>query len=389
MPPANSADEPVKLLLVDDKPENLETLRAALADPRYELISADSGRSALEQLLKHQFAVVILDVKMPGMSGFETATMIRGRERSQHTPIIFLTAHSGDEATTIEGYKMGAVDYLTKPARADVLRAKVAVFADLFRVQRQLQQQLDETQRLNTELAAANRELETFSYSVAHDLRAPLRHIAGHASLLLQSSELSTKSEERRALERISAAAVKLGQLIDGLLEFSRVSRTQLRAGSVPLDRLVVDVQHDLEPESHDRPVVWKIAPLPEVQGDRVMLRQVFANLLGNALKYSRGRNPAIIEVDCQQTSRETVVAVHDNGAGFDMRYADKLFGVFQRLHREEEFEGTGIGLASVQRIIQRHGGRTWAEGKVDHGATFYFSLPIGPSPSLQQSHTA
>ncbi len=255
------------------------------------------------------------------------------------------------------------------------------IFAMTSLLERQkLQQQLDETQRLNSELAAANRELETFSYSVAHDLRAPLRHIAGHASLLLQSSALTQNSDDRRALDRISAAAVKLGQLIDGLLEFSRVSRAQLRAAAVPLDRLVHDVQHDLEPESHDRAVVWKIAPLPEVQGDRVMLRQVFANLLGNALKYSRGRNPAIIEVDCQQTPRETVVAVHDNGAGFDMRYADKLFGVFQRLHREEEFEGTGIGLASVQRIIQRHGGRTWAEGKVDQGATFYFSLPASPN---------
>ena len=389
MPPVNHADRPVKLLLVDDKPENLDSLRAALEDPRYELITAGSGTAALEQLLKHEFAVVILDVKMPGMSGFETATLIRGRERSQHTPIIFLTAHMADEAATIKGYKLGAVDYLTKPARAEVLRAKVAVFADLFRLQRQLQEQLGETQRLNSELAAANRELETFSYSVAHDLRAPLRHIAGHASLLLQSSQLTANSDDRRALDRISAAAVKLGQLIDGLLEFSRVSRAQLRAASVPLDRLVHDVQHDLEPESQDRAVVWKIAPLPEVQGDRVMLRQVFANLLGNALKYSRGRNPAIIEVDCQQTPRETVVAVHDNGAGFDMRYADKLFGVFQRLHREEEFEGTGIGLASVQRIIQRHGGRTWAEGKVDQGATFFFSLPAAANRGSEQSHTA
>jgi len=385
----NHAEGPVRLLLVDDKPENLDSLRAALEDPSYELITANSGTAALEQLLKHEFAVVILDVKMPGMSGFETATLIRGRERSQHTPIIFLTAHMGDEAATIQGYKLGAVDYLTKPARAEVLRAKVAVFADLYRVQRQLQRQLDETQRLNGELAAANRELETFSYSVAHDLRAPLRHIAGHASLLLQSSILTANSEDRRALDRICAAAVKLGQLIDGLLEFSRVSRTQLRASSVQLDRLVHDVQHDLEPESHDRAVVWKIAPLPEVKGDRVMLRQVFANLLGNALKYSRGRNPAVIEVDCHQTPRETVVAVHDNGAGFDMKYADKLFGVFQRLHREEEFEGTGIGLASVQRIIQRHGGRTWAEGKVDEGATFFFSLPANPNQGVEQTHTA
>jgi len=363
MPSPNHADYPVKLLLVDDRPENLDSLRAALEDPSYELITADSGTAALEQLLKHEFAVVILDVKMPVMSGFETATLIRGRERSQHAPIIFLTAHMGDEAATRQGYKLGAVDYLTKPAGAEVLRAKVAVFADLFRVQRQLQQQLDETQRLNSELAFANRELETFSYSVAHDLRAPLRHIAGHASLLLQSSALSQSSDDRRALDRICAAAIQLGQLIDGLLEFSRVSRAQLRAASVPLDRLVHDVQHDLEPESLDRAVVWKIAPLPEVQGDRVMLRQVFANLLGNALKYSRGRNPAIIEVDCQQTPRETVVAVHDNGAGFDMKYADKLFGVFQRLHREEEFEGTGIGLASVQRIIQRLIGNIRARG--------------------------
>ena len=391
MPPVNHADRPVKLLLVDDKPENLDSLRAALEDARYELITANSGTAALEQLLRHEFAVVILDVKMPGMSGFETATLIRGRERSQHTPIIFLTAHMADEAATIQGYKLGAVDYLTKPIRAEVLRAKVAVFANLFRLQRQLQEQLGETQRLNGELAAANRELETFSYSVAHDLRAPLRHIAGHASLLLQSSQLTANSDDRRALDRICAAAVKLGQLIDGLLEFSRVSRTQLRAASVPLDRLVHDVQHDLEPESQDRAVVWKIAPLPEVQGDRVMLRQVFANLLGNALKYSRGRNPAIIEVDCHQNPRETVVAVHDNGAGFDMKYASKLFGVFQRLHREEEFEGTGIGLASVQRIIQRHGGRTWAEGKVDHGATFFFSLPAGPNLGQvsEQSHSA
>ena len=226
------------------------------------------------------------------------------------------------------------------------------------------------------QLAIANRELEAFSYSVSHDLRAPLRHVSGFTGMLLQSPSIAKDEQARRLARHVEAAARRMGELIDNLLSFSRMGREPLRAERVPLHRLVEEVREELHDVIGSRHIEWKIAPLPHVVGDRAMLRQAVFNLLHNAVKYTRTRATALIEIGAREEGQETVVFLRDNGVGFDMKYVGKLFGVFARLHSDEEFEGTGIGLANVRRIISRLGGRTWAEGRVDEGATIYFSLP-------------
>jgi PAS domain S-box-containing protein len=225
-------------------------------------------------------------------------------------------------------------------------------------------------------LEVANKELESFSYSVSHDLRAPLRHIQGYVDLLTREAEGQLTEKEQRYLSTISHAARDMGTLIDDLLSFSRMGRMELRETEVDARELVDSVCLDLELVLKGRSIEWKIAELPRVWGDRSMLRQVFANLIDNAVKYTRKRPLAVIEIGCiGEEAGYSVFRVRDNGAGFDMRYVGKLFGVFQRLHRADEFEGTGIGLANVQRIVKRHGGRIWAEGKVGEGAAIYFTL--------------
>jgi signal transduction histidine kinase len=227
------------------------------------------------------------------------------------------------------------------------------------------------------ELDAVNRELESFSYSVSHDLRAPLRHITGFAMMLRESAASTLDGEGQRFLQTIVDAATRMGRLIDDLLAFSGVGRTQLARSPVDLNRLIQqEAKHEVCADSSGRTVNWQVQDLPTVKADPALLRLVFVNLLSNALKYSAKRPQTEIEVGVMPERDDTVVYVRDNGVGFDMQYADKLFGVFQRLHSNDEFEGTGIGLANVRRIVQRHGGRTWAEGAINRGATFYVSLP-------------
>jgi signal transduction histidine kinase len=238
--------------------------------------------------------------------------------------------------------------------------------------------------KLNAELRlqvgrveAANRELEAFSYSVSHDLRAPLRHVTGFVELLNQRDLTALDEKSRHYLQVISEAAEKMGTLIDDLLAFSRMGRAEVMKSRVDPGRMVEGIIDELKTVSAGRDIVWELAPLPVVEADPAMLRLVMMNLLTNALKFTRLRPRATIEIGAvTDQPEETLFFVRDNGVGFDMRYVDKLFGLFQRLHSPEQFEGTGVGLANVRRIIHRHGGRTWAEGAPDGGATFWFSLP-------------
>jgi len=228
------------------------------------------------------------------------------------------------------------------------------------------------------ELADVNQELEAFAYSVSHDLRAPLRHIDGYINLLQKRAGPLLDGISLRYVATISNSAARMANLIDDLLAFSRMGRTGLNKTVVPINYLIKEIINDLKAETENRHIDWIVKPLPDVFGDAALFRQAFFNLIENAVKYTRPRQQARIEIGCIQHDREeAVIAIGDNGVGFDMKYVDKLFGVFQRLHRAEEFEGTGIGLANVARIIQRHGGRVWAVGEKDKGATFYVAIPL------------
>jgi len=245
---------------------------------------------------------------------------------------------------------------------------------------RRLNQELG---RRTAELEASNKELEAFTYSVSHDLRAPLRHIDGFARLLLEEENTGLSGDAKRHLARIGDSTRQMGQLVDDLLNLARLGRRGLTLQVTGLGSLVEGVMADLKRDVATRAIEWKVSPLPFVACDAGLMKQVFANLLSNSLKYTRPRERAIIEVGARKQNGGAVVFVRDNGVGFSMKYADKLFGVFQRLHRSEDFEGTGVGLATVQRIIHKHGGRVWAEAELDKGATFYFSLG---SPEVAQS---
>jgi signal transduction histidine kinase len=376
------------ILLVDDKPANLVALEAMLEGISPRIVTAGSGREALKQLLEADFAVILLDVKMPDMDGFETAALIRDRERSRNTPIIFLTAADRDAQMAVRGYAVGAVDYLVKPIVPEFVRSKVSVFVELARTNAELVRQAE---RLRASEAAAleltvtqkalirdlehkNHELESFSYAVSHDLRSPLRRIDGFARALLETGEVSS-STGTRFLSNIRTSIGQMGQLIDDVIYLARVTSTELREHDVDLSevaRLALDQMRQAEPE---RQVTTRIRPGVIVCGDGRLLRIAMENLLANAWKFTSKRPDAAIEFGYRQRDGERTYFVKDNGVGFDMEFAERLFGPFQRLHRSDEFPGSGIGLATVRRVIHRHGGQVWAEAKPGEGAVFSFTI--------------
>ena len=379
----------VNILLVDDQPANLIALEAMLQGLDQNLIKAESGRQALKLLLTHDFAVILLDVKMPEMDGFETATLIRQRDKSRHTPILFLTAADNTQAQAVRGYALGAVDYLVKPVVPEFVRSKVAVFVELAKKTELLKRQaqlLAESEQAAVELAEAraelvrdlehkNRELESFSYAVSHDLRAPLRRIDSFSRAVLESQADRLDEPGRRFLTRVREASQHMSQLIDDVLYLSRVTRADLREQEVDLSALASLILTRLQDAEPDRTVEVKIRPGVVITGDAQLLKIALENLLENAWKFTNKQPESRIEFGVTQASGEPTYFIRDNGAGFDMAYADRLFGPFQRLHAQDDFPGSGIGLATVQRIIHRHGGRVWAEGLVGQGATFQFTL--------------
>lgn len=380
------------ILIVDDHPENLIALEAVLDGLNASIVKASSGQEALKAVLKYDFAVILLDVQMSGLDGFETAQMIKAREKSRYTPIIFVTAINRSDEHVYHGYDLGAVDYLFKPVVPEILRAKVVAFLDQFRlrmdVQAQaeqinqmnaaLEEQLEEVKRLNAETVALNRELESFSYSVSHDLRAPLRSISSFSQALLEDYEGQLDDQGRHYLQRIHAGCRRMSDLIQDLLALSRLSREKLTLSSVDISRMVTELATELHQAEPERQVNFLIEPDIVVDGDARLLHIMFENLMRNAWKFTSHHSQATIRfgrLSPREENGSPVYYLQDDGAGFDMAYADQLFIPFQRLHADQEFEGTGIGLATVQRIVRRHQGTMWAEGKVEEGATFYFTL--------------
>jgi signal transduction histidine kinase len=386
---APALDDKVNILLVDDQPANLVALEAMLQGLGQNLIRAESGREALKWLLTHDFAVILLDVKMPDMDGFDTAALIRQREKSRHTPIIFLTAADQSQSQAVRGYSVGAVDYLVKPVVPEFVRSKVAVFVELAKkselLRRQAQmlraneqaarEQAAEQAELVRDLEHKNRELESFSYAVSHDLRAPLRRIDSYSKAILDSHADRLDDTGRKFFDRVRQSSREMTQLIDDVLYLSKVTRAEVREHEVDLSGLVLLLLDRIRETEPDRAVEMKVRPGVIVVGDGQLLRIAMENLLDNAWKFTSRQPEGRIEFGMSQIGGEPTYFVRDNGAGFDMAYVDRLFGPFQRLHLASEFPGSGIGLATVQRIIHRHGGKVWAEGMVGQGATFHFTL--------------
>ena len=437
--PAIPEEDKASILIVDDREDKRLAMETVIAELGQNIVQATSGRDALRYLLQQDFAVILLDVNMPGMDGFETAFLIRQRKRFENVPIIFVTGISDTENHVSRGYSLGAVDYILTPVVPEVLRAKVSVFVELFKATQQIRRQAEslriardelevrvdqrtaelavandslrgeiaerhraegEVRKLNIELEdrirertgellAANQELETFTYSIAHDLRAPLRQIHNYSQILEEDCAASLTEEGLHYVRRINERGRNMGQMVDDLLRLSLVSKQEFERKDIPLDDLLREARDELQPEIAGRKIEWRNAALPSASVGTTLMRQVFYNLLSNAVKYSRPRDPAIIETGMIETSDgETAIYVRDNGVGFDMKLADRLFGVFQRLHSAQDFEGTGVGLALVARIVRRHGGRIWAEGEVDRGAVFYFTVGNDKQESSQSGRS-
>lgn len=361
-----------KILIVDDETAQMKALCNTLQDHDYKTVGFSSAKAALAELEKSEFDLLLSDLMMPEMNGIE---LLQGAKKISPDLVCIIMTGEGTIATAVEAMKSGALDYILKPFKLSAILPVLERALSVRRLRLENAALARRVEERTAELEAANKELEAFSYSVSHDLRAPLRHIGGFTDLLIQS-ESRFSEQDKRYLGLISTSAKQMNQLIDDLLDFSRNSRVEIQQTRVDLQELVESILQDLQPEMSNRKVVFDKQPLPTVRGDPSLLRQVFCNLILNAVKYSRKRDVAKIEIACaEKTKNEVTIFVRDNGVGFDMKYADKLFGVFQRLHGQDEFEGTGIGLANVRRIVARHGGRTWAEAKVNEGATFFITL--------------
>jgi light-regulated signal transduction histidine kinase (bacteriophytochrome) len=310
---------------------------------------------------------------MPEMNGIEL--LQRAQAIDGDLVAIVMTAH-GTLDTAIEALKAGALDYIQKPFKLSVMLPVLERALTVRRLKLEKARLERRVHERTEELKAANRELEAFSYSVSHDLRAPLRTVMGYAEMLLDDPLAGLAPDAQRLLRNVSAGARRMDELINDLLRLSRLGRQSITRQSVQPGELARQVFDSLLPERGERRIELTVADLPPCTADIALLRQVFTNLLSNALKFTRQRDPARIDIGGGVEAGVLTCFVKDNGTGFDMNYADKLFGVFQRLHRADEFEGTGIGLSIVKRIVERHGGRVWAEAQPDQGATFYFTLP-------------
>ncbi len=369
----------VNILVIDDDSTKRFALKTILAPLGENVVEASSGADGLRQLLRQEFAVLLLDVRMPMMDGFETAQLIRQRPRSELTPIIFVTALDQAETDMGRGYDLGAVDFVFAPVVPAILRAKVAVFVELYRAQQELRRYRSQLEVLveerTTALTSINRELEAFSYSVSNDLRAPLLAFDGMSKALLEEYGTKLDKKAKDYLQRMRRSSQRMTSVFDGLQSLFRLTSGEIHREPIDITGMVKEVIREIRAEVPSRKVKVEIAEGMAASGDKRLARILLANLLNNAWKFTGSEKEPRIEVGTETIDGESRVYVRDNGVGFDMIYAHRLFGAFQRLHSQSDFEGAGIGLATARRIINRHGGRIWAEGAVGEGATFYFVL--------------
>ena len=351
----------------------MNALTHTLEDVGYEVMGFTSATAALAVLREKRFDVVLTDLMMPEMDGIH---FLRAAQALDQQLIgIVMTGH-GAVDTAIEAMKAGAIDYVLKPFKLSLLMPVLARALDLRRL-RVENEELQQRERGHLrKLEAANKELDAFSYSISHDLRAPLRAIQGFAQILLEDHTAAMSTDARECAMTIVKGAQRMAQLIDDLLRLSQLSLQPLEKRNVDMGALTHEVLQDILTDPKNGATQTLIGTLPAAMADSGLVRQVLFNLLANAFKFTRNRSQPLIEIGGRVEGEECVYFVKDNGAGFDMRQVEKLFGVFQRLHATREFEGTGIGLSIAHRIIERHGGRIWAQGEVDRGAVFHFTLP-------------
>lgn len=407
-----------KILLVDDRDDNLLSIETILEQDGYRFSKANSGREALKILLKeYDFALILMDVKMPNMNGFETAALIYEREKLKHIPIIFITANNYGEENIFKGYRAGAVDYIYKPVNPDLLRAKVFVFVDLYRknhrliaqeqklvaINKNLENEIKErkaseehAKELNRQLLenislleAANKDLDRFAFMASHDLQEPLRKIRTFSDRLFLKYKDVLDQEGKANITRIQKASERMQLLINDILTFSKLSVEDGMFIQSDLNKLINEVLTDMEEEVKAKNARISVNELPSMYVNPGLIRPLFYNLISNALKYSKKLtepvitihseiSPALNRTGGQETySKYCRIFIEDNGIGFDQKYSEQIFGMFKRLHLNTEFEGTGIGLALCKKIVEKHNGFISARSKINEGSTFIISLPL------------
>ncbi len=390
------------ILIVDDTSENIFALRKLLELHKYETDTAFSGEEALRKILKQDYSLIILDVQMPDMDGFEVAENITGFSKSKDIPIIFLSAVNIDKQFITKGYSSGAVDYVTKPFDPDILLLKVKTFIRLHEQQmalntmqaelafanveleNRISTRTAELMRKNRELESTNQELKQFANVTSHDLKEPLRKIQVFGSIMRQKFS-KENAELADFVERINTSASRMTQIIEDLLMFSKLSM-QEKCEPVDLNEIVSELMQDYEIIIAEKNAVFKIGTLPKIEGVKQEIRQLFQNIISNALKFSKENVPPVISIhadslpDCEELPEETIscvrISISDNGIGFEKQYAHKIFTIFQRLHAKEAYEGTGIGLAIAKKIVDKHHGSIKVNSTISEGTTFTVTLP-------------
>jgi two-component system sensor histidine kinase/response regulator len=365
-----------RVLIVDDEAAHTGALCETLQAAGYATTGFTRGADAVEALRKSRYDLLLADLMMPGMDGI--ALLQSAHALDPDIAGVIMTGE-GTIATAVDAMKAGAVDYILKPFKLSIVLPVLSRALDLRRLRMENAELERRVRERSAELEAANKELEAFSFSVSHDLRAPLRAINGFCRMIEEDVDGRLGESGMRLFATVRESAQKMERLIDDLLAFFRTARQPINAQEVDMASLASAAWQDVRAAWPDRQVDFNLPSLPSAWGDPALLKQAWLNLLSNAMKYSGKRERAIIDVSAEDQGSMVTYQVRDNGAGFDMRFAHKLFEVFQRLHSDSEFSGTGVGLAIVQRVVTRHNGRVWAEGKVGAGATFSFSLPKAP----------
>lgn len=379
--------------MVDDEPKNLLALEAVLESLDLDLIRAHSGTEALRCLLKDDVAVILMDVQMPGMDGFETAALIRTREKNRNSPIIFLTAVGKTETEMFRGYEVGAVDYLLKPFSPEILRSKVRVLVELKQksdeieflnqrlkeanadLERRVHERTASLEERSKDLDRSNQELAQFAAVASHDLQEPLRTLSTYLQLLEKNSPGIFKDESRQFFEIVLDSAKRMHQLINDLLSFSQVGGGERRLEKVDCALLVNKILAELKELIEEKGATISVGVMPALPAEPILLTQVFQNLIGNALKFHSGPG-AKVEVSAEDRGYAWVFKIKDNGIGIDAEHFDTIFKLFKRLHSRDEYSGNGLGLSICKKVVERHGGEIWVESTPGLGSTFYFSIP-------------